>query len=177
MKKLLLAALFCCFAFLLNSCSDKHNTKIGDIDCTINEITLTRTLELPDCLFGTVSYNTNGDNVLVIFQGDAKNTGNEPAYFITPVFKSSSDCTYEQEAHIHFKDSDNDILGVKLSPGESYKFIFFFSIPSSEVADGSLQFKKALISFNKDNTVLLPLSISSIKSVEDKLIIPDVTNL
>ena len=177
MKNIVLATLFCCFAFLLTSCGNKHNTKIGDIDCTINEITLTRTLNLPDCLFGNVSYNADSGNVLIIFQGEAKNTGNESACFITPVFISSSGNTYEQEAHIHFKDTDNDILGTKLSPGESYKFIFFFNIPSSEVSDSSLKFKKVLISFNKDNIVVLPLSISSIKSVEDKLIIPNVTNL
>ena len=177
MKKTILSALFCCCAFLLNSCGDKHNTRIGDIDCTISEITQTRTLELPDCPFGRASYNADNGNILTIFQGEAKNMGNESAYFITPVFKSSNGNTYEQAAHVHFKSMDNDILGTKLSPGETYKFIFFFNIPSSEISDGSLIFKKALISFSKDNTVLLPLSISNIKSVEDKLIIPNVTNL
>ncbi len=162
---------------LLNSCSDSHHTNIGDIDCTINEITLTHTLKLPDCPFGSTSYNADRGNVLIIFQGEVKNTGNEAAHFITPVFKSSSGCTYKQANHIHYKSMDNDILGTKLSSGNSHQFIFFFNIPSSEIADGALEFQKNLISFDEDNTVLLPLSISKSKTVQDEVIIPNVTNL
>lgn len=159
------------------SSSASSSAMIGQVQCNISNIILTRAFYLPDAAIDSEYYHASPGNVYLIICGSVQNMGKNPVGFQQPDYVSESYRTYEQEILMHYKGEKDDWLTAKLNPGATHRFISCFELPEKEARKGVLRFEKEFFSLSNDNEVVVPLPQLSGQEIKANITLPGVTDL
>ena len=149
----------------------------GQMRCELLHLDLCKTLILPDCSFGAESYAASEGSVLVLVRGRVTNTSKTSVVFQIPEFLSPGGRQYEEVDAVHYRNTKDTIMGLKLNPGQQHAFVCFFSVPVADVLNGSLLFEKDMFYLEDDDTTTMALPLNEDAIIRDSITLSGVTDM